>query len=58
MEDRDVKKVPEAIEAINGIINDGGIAEVKVEDNNGITVVRQDRRLRYTEKKRKKEWQS
>lgn len=54
MEDlTDLRRYPEVIAAINAILSNGGIAEVKYEAK-GLTVVAIERKLKYPEKVPKK----
>ena len=45
----DIRRSPEAIEAINAILSNGGIAEVKYEAK-GLVVVAIERKLKFPER--------
>ena len=46
----EIREHPKTIETINNILNNKGIAEVKVEKNNTLVVVEVGRTIRHSEK--------
>ena len=42
----DIRNYPQAVEAINAVVSNGGIAEIKVEKNQTLTVVEIVRKVR------------